>query len=635
MMTNGVLIPNDLVACQALIAELTQRLAAQQRAVEDQQAAVKNHELTIGTQHQSLRVHELTIQNHELTIRTHELTITSLSEQIAARDQEIVEQKLLIADLLRRAFEKRSERYIEDPNQLRLDFPHTPEAADAVESLAEALEEVARADEIVIPEHTRRKHRERKPRDEQLPEHLPRYEVEAPVPDAAKTCPTHGAKKLIGHDRLETLEFERPKLKVRVTLIPKYACENSPECGVTEAARPAGLVEGNRYDTSVAAEIIADKFGYHLPIYRQQDLFASSGWTPNRSTLLHIAEAAGELLPPFIDYLRGEVLTSGVIGTDDTCVTLLLPAVDPKVNADDPKSRRMAEVFAAARAEKKPSVTARMWAYRSVLVPLNVFDFTVSHHRDGPDQFLIDSQFTGTLLADCYSGYQGITLHSDARIIRAACNAHARRKFFEARDNHPLLASQFLALYQQLYDVEDRARTFSAVERQALREADARPIWNRIRDLLDSDAAKQVLPKDKIAEALNYLRNHWDALIHSLTDGRVPIDNNDTEQLMKQVAIGRKNWLFIGSVSAGERAANFLTLVSSAVRNDLDVAAYLKAVLDALLSGSTDYASLRPDQWAVARPEAIRAYRQEERRDRYARKSARRAERRLPICDTS
>ena len=87
-----------------------------------------------------------------------------------------------------------------------------------------------------------------------------------------------------------------------------------------------------------------------------------------------------------------------------------------------------------------------------------------------------------------------------------------------------------------------------------------------------------------------------------LGDGRVPIDNNDVEQLMKQVAIGRKNWLFIGSVAAGERAANFLTLVSSAVRNDLDVYAYVKAVLDALLSGSTDYESLRPDDWAVCTP---------------------------------
>ena len=137
-------------------------------------------------------------------------------------------------------------------------------------------------------------------------------------------------------------------------------------------------------------------------------------------------------------------------------------------------------------------------------------------------------------------------------------------------------------------------------------------------------------PKENLAEAFQYLRNHWDALRVYLGDGRVPIDNNEVEQLMKQVALGRKNWLFIGSVAAGARAADFLTLVSSALRNDLDVYAYLKAVLDALLAGSTDYANLRPDRWAIDHPAAIRQYRQKERRERYEAKATRRAVRRQP-----
>ena len=217
-----------------------------------------------------------------------------------------------------------------------------------------------------------------------------------------------------------------------------------------------------------------------------------------------------------------------------------------------------------------------MWAYRSLTVPINVFDFTVSRHRDGPDEFLVAGNFTGKILADCYSGYQGITLRSDARIERAACNAHARRKIFEARASDPLLASRFLAIYQELYDIEDRGKTLSCAEREALRAAEARPVWQRLRELLDGEAASRVLPKDKFAEALGYLRNQWDALQVYLGDGRLPIDNNETEQLMKQVAIGRKNWLFVGSVAAGERAADFLTIVSSAVRNDLDVWAYVQ-----------------------------------------------------------
>ena len=571
-----LVIPHDLAACQTLIAELAQ-------------------------------------------------TITEQNAKITQQQQELQEQQLTINELLQQAFGRRSERYLEDPDQLKLDFGNSQEAADAAEGLAEAVEQA----ETIVSEHTRRKQAGKKPRNEQLPEHLPRYEVELEVPEELKHCEQHGERQLIGHDRQETLEFERPKLKVRVTLIPKYACPDDPQCGVAEPPRPLGLVEGNRYDTSIAAEIITAKYGYHLPIYRQQDWFAGSGWMPGRSTLLNILTASAELLEPFMQYLRREVLASELLGTDETRVTLLLPSELPAVIPGDALSQRMYEVFTAAQAAGKPSVSGRMWVYRSLLIPLNVFDFTVSRHRDGPDAFLVDSHFTGKLMADCYSGYQGIALRSDARIERGACNAHARRKVFEARESYPLLASQLLAMYQELYDLEDRGRDLTAGDRQALRDREARPVWDRMRKLLDSEAAAQVLPKDKFAEALNYLRHQWDALQLYLSDGRLPIDNNDVEQLMKQVAIGRKNWLFIGSVAAGQRAADFLTLVSSAVRNDLDVWAYVKDVLDQLLAGSTDYESLRPDRWAQAHPEAIRTYRQQERRDRANAKRFRRARRRL------
>ena len=619
----------------------------------------------------TMQTHEATIRDHEVTVRTHELTIAGMNEQLAARDAkiakqqaELAEKQLQINELMRRAYQKRRERYHDNPDQLRIDFGDTPEAANAAEGLAEAIVESEQAAaEIVVPEHTRRRHAPRKARNEKLPPHLPRYTVDAPISDAAKTCPTHGEKKLIGYDEQETLEFLPPKLQVRVTRIPKFACVNQPattceatahptvvaapvaatstanesaphirlasECGVTEGLRPIGLIEGNKYDTSIAAEIITAKYGYHLPIYRQQDLFASSGWTPTRSTLLNIATAAAELLPPFIEFLRDEVRRDFGIGTDDTRVTLLLPPGDfVPAPGETRKSQRIHEVFAEAREKQEPSVTARFWAYRGITVPINVFDFTVSRHRDGPDDFLVEPNFTGTLLADCYSGYQCITLRSESRIARAACNAHARRKFFDARDNHPLLANQFLALYQQLYDIEDRGRPLSPADRLPLRAAEAEPVWKKLRELLDSELASRVLPKEKIAEALNYLRNHWDALRTYLTDGRLPVDNNLVEQLMKQVAVGRKNWLFVGSVAAGERAADFLTLVSSALRNDLDPYDYVKGVLDALLTGTRDFAALRPDTWAAAHPESVRVYRQRERTARAARKTTRRAARR-------
>ena len=548
-----------------------------------------------------------------------------LIEQLACTVDELRREKqeleLAYAELIQRAFRNRSERYINDPNQLQLDLNGTDDAADATEGLAQAVEE----SEQPVKAHTRRRH-SRKPRSEALPEHLPRYEVEASVPEDVKHCPRHGPRKLIGYDSVETLEFERPKLRVRVTHYPKYACAGDATCGIASPERPTALVEGDRYDTSVAAEIITAKYGFHLPVYRQQDLFAGSGWTPARSTLLNILVASAFVIRPLAEHIKRVVLADDIVGTDDTRVTLLLPATIPKAEANDPKSQRIHEVLSEAAATGRRSVTARMWAYRSVTTLLNVFDFTVSRHRDGPDLLLAD--FCGTLVADCYSGYEGIALRSEGRIRRAACGAHARRKVFDARDAYPLECSFVLAKFQQLYDIEDRARTLSIDERLALRQSESAAVWRSLGEWLKGDAAARVLPKSKLGAALGYLRNHWESLQTYLSDGRVPIDNNEVEHLMKQVAIGRKNWLFIGSVPAGERAADFLTLVSSALRNDLDVWAYLKDVLDRLLAGETDYAALRPDTWRQTHPEAIREYRVTERRDRADRKQYRRAARR-------
>jgi transposase len=548
--------------------------------------------------------------------------IEQLAETVNELRREKEELKVAFAELLERAFGNRRERYIHDPNQLLLlDLNGTDDAADATEGLAQAVDEAEQS----VKAHTRRRHA-RKPRNEALPEHLPRYEVEAPASEAEKHCPQHGERTLIGYDEVETLEFERPKLRIRVTKYPKYACPGEATCGIASPERPTGLVEGDRYAPSVAAEIITAKYGFHLPVYRQQDLFAGSGWTPARSTLLNILVAAAFVIRPLVECIKRAVLADDILGTDETRVTLLLPATIPKPEPNDPKSQRIHEVMSEAAAAGRRSVSARMWAYRSVATPLNVFDFTVSRHRDGPDLMLAD--FCGTLMADCYTGYPGIVLRSNGRIQRAACVAHARRKVFDARSAYPLESSLLLAKFQQLYDIEDRAKTWSNDARLALRQEESAPVWRSIGEWLKGEAAARVLPKSKLGAALGYLRNQWEPLQTYLGDGRVPIDNNEVEQLMKQVALGRKNWLFVGSIPAGERAADFLTLVSSAHRNNLDVWAYLNDVLARLLAGETDYTALRPDVWRDVHPEAIREYRAVERRDRADRKQYRRAARR-------
>jgi transposase len=592
-------IPNDLKACQTLVEELAQQLVAQHHTIDSQAHLIESHADTIN----------------------------ALQHKHEQLEKEKLELELAYTELLQRAFLKRRERYIADPDQLRIDFGDSDEAADAAEGLAQAVEEA----ELIVAQHTR-KRRARKPRTERLPAHLPRYEVEAQVSDDVRLCPQHGPRKVIAYDYTETLEFERPKLRVRVTKYPKFACEQEPQCGIASPERPTSLVEGDRYDTSVAAEVITGKYGYHLPIYRQQDYFAGSGWLPARSTLLNLLVAAAFVIRPLIAAFRQAVLGDSVVGTDDTRTTLLLPKNIPPRIEGDAKSWRIHEVFQEAIEEGKSSVSARMWAYRGVTVPLCVFDFTVSHHRDGPDAFL--EHYTGKLMADCYSGYQGISLRSNGLIQRGACVTHARRKVLDGQDGYPLESSILLAKFQQLYAVETRAKTYSPEERWALRQSEAVPVWESMRVWLDSEAAARVLPKSKLGQALGYLRNHGDALRLYLSDGIMPIDNNDVEQLMKQIALGRKNWVFIGSVAAGERAADFFTLVSSAVRNDLDVWMYTKDVLDQLLAGSTDYHALRPDVWKQSHPEAVREYRAEERRDRADRTRLRRAQRLVDSVST-
>lgn len=192
-----------------------------------------------------------------------------------------------------------------------------------------------------------------------------------------------------------------------------------------------------------------------------------------------------------------------------------------------------------------------------------------------------------------------------------------------------------LGIYQQLYDIEDRARGADLAGRRALRQTEGVAVWTRLCGVLESPQAKRLAPKDKLGEAVEYIRKHLAALRVYLDDPLVPIDNNDVEQLMKQVAVGRKNWLFVGSVEAGEQAAMLMTLTSSALRNDLHVETYIKAVLDTLLAGSTDYDALAPEAWAKTHPEAIREYRQTEREERQEAKTHRRERRRNTEAEQS
>ncbi|MFO0906680.1 MAG: IS66 family transposase [Pirellulales bacterium] len=579
-------LPQELEACHALIRERLARLAQQ-----------------------------------DDRLARHEETIEALRKQIEQLEAEQEKLRKLAAHL---ANGHRSERHVPaNPDQRWLPFDS---AAEFQEARAEAE---AEAEAIVQKYEVTRTIRPKKKRDESFPSHLKRLEKIDNGDEAHQVCPTHGPRRLLGYDVTETLMWKPAELHVLVTKYAKYVCDGEAACGVASPERPTTLVEGGRYDTSVAAAVIDAKWHLHLPIYRQQDVFAGSGWIPSRSTLNNLVLRAAFVVVEFMQYMKARVQNDVCIGLDDTSCRMLMPRDEVVVVAGDQKSQRLAEKVAEAKAKREQSLIGKMWAYQGLSeAPYNIFDFRVSRHRDGPEEFSKNSRCV--VMADCYSGNTSVVLRSDERLKLAACWAHARRKIKEAF-TYTKERDTLLEMINALYDVETRAANMSSDERLALRAKESQLILSAMGAWLDTTPIAQVLSKSDFAEAVRYIRNHWEALNVYLGDGRVPIDNNSVERLMKQVAMGRKAWLFVSNVESGEQSAMLMSLVSSAKRHDLDVWTYVKDVLDQLLAGSTNYESLLPDVWKRAHPEAVREYRVEERQQKAERKELNTAKRRLAL----
>lgn len=545
--------------------------------------------------------------------------LAACHELISAQATEMEKLRKLLHFLVNGS--RSEKRILDSPGQGLLPFESEEEYQAAQE------EAEAEAKQIVEKYEVARHERKKKKRSEALPADLPRVEIPVEVDDSLRNCSTHGERSQIGEDIVETLVIEPPKAYVEVRRFPKFVCADDKQCGVASPERPTGLTEGNRYSPSVAAAVIDYKWGQYLPIYRQQDLFAASGWTPQRSTLLNLVTATEFVVDPLLDLMKRRVQDDIGVGIDDTSCRMLLPQVDPKLDPSDPKSVRLAEKLRETRAKGDKSLLAKMWVYTGLCqAPYNIFDFRVSRHRDGPDEFFKDSHCK--VLGDCFSGNRSVVLRSDGRLEFAACWSHARRKVVES-STYAELADQLLGMILALYDIETRAKEYSAEQRLQLRQRESTLILASIDKWLRSPLTDNVLPKSDFGESLRYLRNHWTALNVYASDGRLPIDNNSVEQLMKQVALGRKAWLFVSNVTSGERSAKMMSLVSSARRHDLDTRAYIEDVLQQLLHGSTDYERLLPDVWRTSHPESIRRYRQEERRDKASRKQIRAARRRL------
>ena len=214
-------------------------------------------------------------------------------------------------------------------------------------------------------------------------------------------------------------------------------------------------------------------------------MFAGSGWTPSRSTLSNIETAkSSSRCSPLAEHLRNFLKTDPCVGCDDTGVVLITPEAMPDLS-NHPRADRISEVLEKAIAAGKPSIKANFWGYYASRLPVVAFDFTVSRHRDGPDDVLSD--YEGTLLGDCWSGFQKIDVRSDWRMTFAACWTHARRKIDECRGAFPIQVAKLESLIRMLYDIEEQIKDLDDVSRLARRQSLSRHILGLIEEYLDSD----------------------------------------------------------------------------------------------------------------------------------------------------
>jgi len=487
------------------------------------------------------------------------------------------------------AYGRRRERFREDQGQghlfdLDVDLPAHGDPAELASS----------DDAIDVQGH--RRHRKKRQIDW---DKLPQIRHEHDLPEEEKICSCCGRQMdRIGEDVTRELELQPAKLEAHIHVRPKYAC-HCCKAGVCAAPLPQRPIPGGIAGPGLISEVIVSKFGDHLPLYRLEDILARSGVYIARSTLCDWVQFAAELFRPLYDLQRKRVLQSAVMWTDDTPVTVL--------------------------GGLEGSFQGNFWTYIGHEQPYSVYDFTTSRTRDGPARFL--QGFAGYLHADAFTGYDAIFLDSHAAIREVACWAHARRKFFDAVKSCPREAHQVLEWIRQLYDIEDRARTWSPEARRQLRVAESIPVLDKIEAYL-AELARTILPKSNLAKAVNYARNQWEALRRYTEDGRLTIDNNVSERTLRHQAIGRKNWLFLGSEAAGPRAAVLCTILAGAKRHRIEPWRYVRELLLRLHADDPRLEEMLPDRWAAAHPEAVLTHRLDESRAKAARTRARRAHRR-------
>jgi len=405
------------------------------------------------------------------------------------------------------------------------------------------------------------------PKRRALPPELPRIQVRHEP--HSTTCTCNCQMQRIGEDITEKLDYTPGVFSVEQHIRGKWACRQCET--LTQAPVPAQIIDKGIATSGLLAHVLVAKFADHLPLYRQEQIFARAGVKIPRSTLAEWVGVCGVRQQPLADALRAAILNEPVVHADETPVQVLQPG-------------------------SKKTHRAYLWAYapgafqdlRAV-----VYDFT--EERSGAHARAFLGDWRGALVCDDYSGYK---VCFEQGIAEIGCMAHARRKFFELHQSgKSLIAEQALQTNGQLYELEAQGVHLPSEERQHLREQQAKPIAKMLHAWMVAHRIK-VPEGTGIARALDYSLKRWVALTRYLNDGRLPIDNNWIENQIRPIALGRKNWLFAGSQRAGRRAAAVMSLIQSAKMNGHDPYAYLKDVLTRLPTHPNNrIEELLPHRW--------------------------------------
>lgn len=553
------ILPHDPILLQQMVLEQQASvvvLLKQREAAWQGQAQLEQRHGELEREHGELQRRHDRLQHKHAELEQQKAQLEKEREELKKeRDQKVAElelERLRLAHQLellkKRYYGPRADRV--DLGQLLLEFAQDLEARPVN---PQDLPAGAEAVDVKTARRVKRGRRRLADLD------LPTVQKVHDLGEQEKVCANGHTKVKIGEER--TYQIERaPGFFYRVEHVQiKYACVDCDQEGqnpqITLAEKPLQPIEKGMAGPGLLAYVVTSKFADYLPLYRLENIFARNGFAIDRSTMSLWAGDVADLIKPLYRRMVQRVLQSHVIGTDDTVMPML----------DVGKCRQ-----------------ARMWIYRGDGEhPYNVFDFTLSRSRDGPAKFLGD--YHGTLLADAYGGYDGISIEKD--IVLAGCWAHGRRKFVDSQDLCPEIAGEVLLRIRRLFAIEEPIKGCSPAERLVVRQEKSVPVLQDLHGLLLSRKEK-LLPKHPVAQAIGYVLNQWKPLNTFVADGAVDIDNNLSEQEMKRQALNRKNSLFVGNERGGTTAAMLSSITSTCRRHGVDPQFYFTQLLTNLPKAS-------------------------------------------------